>query len=67
VGRPGWHQSPNGSLTPASIARNRADKEHAACRAPLEGDAASLVTTALVIAETAYLAARNSGRREDEQ
>jgi len=37
------------------------DADHASCRDLLEGDAGPLVTTALVIAETAYLIDRQIG------
>jgi predicted nucleic acid-binding protein len=37
---------------------DRADKDHAACRALLEADVGPLVTTAMVIAEASYLIVR---------
>jgi uncharacterized protein len=46
---------------PLVATADRADKDHAACRALLEGDEGPLVTTALVIAETAYLIDRQLG------
>jgi len=42
-------------------AADRADKDHAACRALLEDDEGPLVTTGLVIAEAAYLICRQLG------
>ena len=41
------------------------DKDHAACRALLEGDEGPLVTTAMVIAEAAYLIDRLLGPRAE--
>lgn len=38
-----------------------ADKDHASCRALLEGDQGPLVTTAMVIAEATYLIDRQLG------
>jgi uncharacterized protein len=46
---------------PLVAAADRADKDHAACRALLEDDEGPLVTTALVIAEAAYLINRQLG------
>lgn len=46
---------------PLLATADRADKDHAACRALLEGDEGPLVTTALVIAEAAYLTDRQLG------
>lgn len=46
---------------PLVAAADRADKDHAACRALLEGDEGPLVTTGLVIAEAAYLIDRQLG------
>jgi predicted nucleic acid-binding protein len=46
---------------PLVATADRADKHHAACRALLEGDDGPLVTTALVIAEAAYLIDRQLG------
>lgn len=40
---------------PLVATADRADKDHAACRALLEGDDGPLVTTGMVIAEAAYL------------
>jgi hypothetical protein len=38
---------------PLVATADRADRDHAACRALLEGDEGPLVTTAMVIAEAA--------------
>jgi predicted nucleic acid-binding protein len=46
---------------PLVATADRADKDHHACRALLEGDQGPLVTTGLVIAEAAYLIARQLG------
>lgn len=46
---------------PLVAAADRADRDHAACRALLEGDEGPLVTTGLVIAEAAYLITRQLG------
>ncbi len=46
---------------PLVVAADRADKDHAACRTLLEGDDGPLVTTGLVMAEAAYLIARQLG------
>jgi predicted nucleic acid-binding protein len=46
---------------PLVATADRADKDHAACRALLEGEAGPLVTTAMVIAEAAYLIDRQLG------
>jgi uncharacterized protein len=46
---------------PLVATADRADKDHAACRALLEGDEGPLVTTAMVIAEAAYLIDRQLG------
>lgn len=46
---------------PLVATADRADKHHRACRALLEGDDGPLVTTALVIAEAAYLIDRQLG------
>jgi hypothetical protein len=46
---------------PLVATADRADKDHAACRALLEGDDGPLVTTGLVIAEAAYLIDRQLG------
>jgi uncharacterized protein len=46
---------------PLLATADRADKDHAACRALLEGDVGPLVTTAMVIAEAAYLIDRQLG------
>jgi predicted nucleic acid-binding protein len=46
---------------PLVAATDRADKDHAACRALLEDDEGPLVTTGLVIAEAAYLITRQLG------
>lgn len=42
-------------IGPLVATADRADRDHAACRALLEGDEGPLITTALVIAEAAYL------------
>lgn len=46
---------------PLVATADRADKDHHACRALLEGDEGPLVTTGLVIAEAAYLIDRQLG------
>jgi predicted nucleic acid-binding protein len=46
---------------PLLATADQADKDHAACRALLEGDDGPLVTTPLVIAEAAYLINRQLG------
>ncbi len=46
---------------PLLATADRADKHHRACRALLEGDDGPLVTTALVVAEAAYLIDRQLG------
>ncbi len=46
---------------PLVAAADRSDKDHAACRALLEGDEGPLVTTGLVMAEAAYLICRQLG------
>lgn len=46
---------------PLVATADRSDKDHAACRALLEGDDGPLVTTAMVIAEAAYLIDRQLG------
>jgi predicted nucleic acid-binding protein len=46
---------------PLVATADRADKDHLACRALLEGEAGPLVTTAMVIAEAAYLIDRQLG------
>jgi hypothetical protein len=46
---------------PLLATADRADKDHHACRALLEGDTGPLVTTPLVIAEAAYLIDRQLG------
>jgi uncharacterized protein len=50
---------------PLVATADRADKDHAACRALLEGDEGPLVTTALVIAEAAYLIDRQLGPKAE--
>jgi uncharacterized protein len=50
---------------PLVATADRADKDHHACRALLEGDTGPLVTTALVIAEAAYLIDRQLGARAE--
>jgi predicted nucleic acid-binding protein len=46
---------------PLLATADTSDKDHAACRALLEGDDGPLVTTAMVIAEAAYLIDRQLG------
>lgn len=46
---------------PLVATADRADKDHAACRALLEGDQGPLVTTGMVIAEAAHLIDRQLG------
>jgi predicted nucleic acid-binding protein len=46
---------------PLLATADRADKDHLACRALLEGEPGPLVTTAMVIAEAAYLIDRQLG------
>lgn len=46
---------------PLVAAADRADRDHAACRALLEGDEGPLVTTGMVMAEAAYLICRQLG------
>ena len=46
---------------PLVATADRADKDHAACRALLEGDVGPLITTGMVIAEAAYLIDRQLG------
>jgi uncharacterized protein len=50
---------------PLVATADTSDKDHAACRALLEGDEGPLVTTALVIAEAAYLIDRQLGARAE--
>ena len=50
---------------PLVATADRADKDHAACQALLEGDEGPLVTTALVIAEAAYLIDRQLGAQAE--
>jgi uncharacterized protein len=50
---------------PLVATADRADKDHAACRALLEGDQGPLVTTSLVIAEAAYLIDRQLGAQAE--
>jgi uncharacterized protein len=50
---------------PLVATADRADKDHAACRALLEGDEGPLVTTAMVIAEAAYLIDRQLGAKAE--
>lgn len=42
-------------------ATDRNDRDHQACAALLEGDTGPLITTAMVIADAAYLIAREAG------
>ena len=50
---------------PLLAAADRADRDHAACRELLEGDEGPLVTTAMVIAEAAYLIDRQLGAKAE--
>ena len=50
---------------PLVATADTSDKDHAACRALLEGDEGPLVTTAMVIAEAAYLIDRQLGPRAE--
>ena len=50
---------------PLVATADRADKDHVACRALLEGDDGPLLTTALVIAEAAYLIDRQLGPKAE--
>jgi uncharacterized protein len=50
---------------PLVVTADRADKDHAACRELLEGDEVPLVTTAMVIAEAAYLIDRQLGAKAE--
>jgi predicted nucleic acid-binding protein len=50
---------------PLVATADRADKDHAACRDLLEGDEGPLVTTAMVIAEAAYLIDRQLGAKAE--
>ena len=50
---------------PLVATADRADRDHAACRVLLEGDEGPLVTTAMVIAEAAYLIDRQLGAKAE--
>lgn len=50
---------------PLVATADRADKDHTACRNLLEGDEGPLVTTAMVIAEAAYLIDRQLGAKAE--
>jgi predicted nucleic acid-binding protein len=50
---------------PLVATADRSDKDHATCRALLEGDEGPLVTTAMVIAEAAYLIDRQLGAKAE--
>jgi predicted nucleic acid-binding protein len=50
---------------PLVATADRADRDHAACRELLESDEGPLVTTAMVIAEAAYLIDRQLGARAE--
>jgi uncharacterized protein len=50
---------------PLVATADRADRDHAACRLLLEGDEGPLVTTAMVIAEAAYLIDRPLGAKAE--
>ena len=50
---------------PLVATADRSDKDHAACRELLESDEGPLVTTAMVIAEAAYLIDRQLGAKAE--
>jgi uncharacterized protein len=50
---------------PLVATADRADRDHAACRTLLEGDEGPLITTAMVIAEAAYLIDRQLGAKAE--
>ena len=50
---------------PLVATADRADKDHVACRQLLESDEGPLVTTAMVIAEAAYLIDRQLGAKAE--
>jgi uncharacterized protein len=50
---------------PLLATADRADKDHVACRELLENDEGPLVTTAMVIAEAAYLIDRQLGAKAE--
>jgi uncharacterized protein len=50
---------------PLVATADRADRDHAACRALQEDDEGPLVTTAMVIAEAAYLIDRQLGAKAE--
>jgi predicted nucleic acid-binding protein len=50
---------------PLVATADRADKDHEACRQLLESDEGPLVTTAMVIAEAAYLIDRQLGAKAE--
>lgn len=50
---------------PLVATADRADRDHAACRVLLEDDEGPLVTTAMVIAEAAYLIDRQLGAKAE--
>jgi len=50
---------------PLVATADRADRDHVACRELLEGDEGPLVTTAMVIAEAAYLIDRQLGPKAE--
>jgi uncharacterized protein len=50
---------------PLVATADRADRDHAACRELLESDEGPLVTTAMVIAEAAYLIDRQLGAKAE--
>jgi predicted nucleic acid-binding protein len=50
---------------PLVATADRADRDHAACRALLESDEGPLVTMAMVIAEAASLIGRQLGAKAD--
>jgi predicted nucleic acid-binding protein len=50
---------------PLVATADRSDRDHVACRALLESDEGPLVTTAMVIAEAAYLIDRQLGAKAE--
>lgn len=50
---------------PLVATADRADRDHAACRQLLESDEGPLITTAMVIAEAAYLIDRQLGAKAE--
>ena len=60
-----WYPGRDAFSTQQATAADRADKDHAACRELLENDQGPLVTTAMVIAEAAYLIDRQLGAKAE--